>query len=332
VIVGGVDHCLLRDSGPGDYAAAEDAYHQLRVDLVAARQAEQPELLTLGLAAVRCLRGLAARSEAGEITSKYYRAVVECTQAFVDQYGDRVLSTITAQEITGWLYSQPWSQTTRSITLSRLRQIWAAAQVRFPSVTSIATERREEIPTPEQFAELLAALESPECRDLLRFIAATGCRPGEAYTLTAEMIDWSRGVAVRTGKTTRKTGHKRVIYLPPEWLHKLQQLAEIHPIGPLFRSPRGRVWTTNNVFRHIHTARAGRDWPWATPYALRHLFITEALRSHVPIAHVAALVGHVDTSMISRVYSHLTRHDADLHAALAQAGQPRAKPTKRKRT
>lgn len=324
VILGGVDHCLLRDASLEDQPIAEEAYHQLRVDLVAARKAgELPAVPTLGPVAVRWLGQLAIRRDKGEVTRVYYTTVVSKTHAFLDRFGAREVATITAEEINGWLYSQPWGPTTRADCLGHLKQIWHFAKMPWLDVAMPQRQRREQIPTKEQFAELVAAIKSPEAREVLAFVAAVGCRPGEAYGLEARHVEWSRGVAIMPGKTTKKTGHLRVLYMQGEWTQRLAVLAAAYPEGPLFRSPRGRPWTNANMWTHIKLAKHGKDWPWATAYGLRHLFATEALRANVPIAHVAALLGHTSTAMVSKHYSHLTRHDEDLHAALAQAMQGR---------
>ncbi len=39
---------------------------------------------------------------------------------------------------------------------------------------------------------------------------------------------------------------------------------------------------------------------------MRHSFATQALVNGVGIAHVAELLGHVDTSMVSQHYAHLS--------------------------
>jgi integrase len=168
----------------------------------------------------------------------------------------------------------------------------------------------------DQFRELLDALKHPEAREILQFLADVGCRPGEACRLEAKHIDWSRGVATLTGKTTKKTGSLRVLYFPVIWITRLKELSLLHPSGALFRAPQGRAWSKELLWHHIRQASQGKNWPWATAYSLRHLFITEGLRRGVPIAHLATLVGHVDTSQIMHTYSHLARHDLELHASL----------------
>ena len=52
---------------------------------------------------------------------------------------------------------------------------------------------------------------------------------------------------------------------------------------------------------------------------LRHSFITRALKNHVAGITVAVLVGHSDTQMISRVYSHLEKDPDFLRGQLQQA-------------
>ena len=55
------------------------------------------------------------------------------------------------------------------------------------------------------------------------------------------------------------------------------------------------------------------EWDYGTKYslyAMRHAFCTEALENGLDAVTVSVLMGHRDTTMISRTYSHLTqRHD-----------------------
>jgi integrase len=126
----------------------------------------------------------------------------------------------------------------------------------------------------------------------------------------------------------KKTNMLRVVYIPPEWMPRLRELADLHTEGELFRAPCGGPWTIGLLGYHVRKARRGKDWPWATVYGLRHLFATEALRRGVPVAHVSELLGHVDTKQVMKSYSHLARHDVELHASLAKV---QGKPKKRKR-
>jgi integrase len=54
-------------------------------------------------------------------------------------------------------------------------------------------------------------------------------------------------------------------------------------------------------------------------YAFRHAFCTEALENGVDAVTVSVLMGHRDTTMISRVYSHLTQRQEHLRDAANRA-------------
>jgi site-specific recombinase XerD len=52
---------------------------------------------------------------------------------------------------------------------------------------------------------------------------------------------------------------------------------------------------------------------------LRHTFCTVALERGVDSTTLAILMGHQDSTMVARVYSHLTGNKKHLKAALQQA-------------
>src|SRR5207253_2570501 len=99
------------------------------------------------------------------------------------------------------------------------------------------------------------------------------------------------------GKTSRRTGRKRVIHLQPEALEICRQLAAEHPDGPIFRNEDGAPWTKDAINCQIRRLRKraglGRD---VFAYAFRHLFVTDALERSVPVATVAELAGHLGTA------------------------------------
>jgi site-specific recombinase XerD len=54
-------------------------------------------------------------------------------------------------------------------------------------------------------------------------------------------------------------------------------------------------------------------------YTMRHSFATQALVNGVGIAHVAELMGHVDTSMVSQHYAHLAGNVQHMREAAKKA-------------
>jgi site-specific recombinase XerD len=58
-------------------------------------------------------------------------------------------------------------------------------------------------------------------------------------------------------------------------------------------------------------------------YAYRHTFATDALLAGNDLATVAAMLGHKDVSMVSKVYGHLDQNQKHMHAAVAKTAARR---------
>ncbi len=102
-----------------------------------------------------------------------------------------------------------------------------------------------------------------------------------------------------------------------------RRLMEKYPEGPLFRGPRSkRGFTRNGVRCRFRNLRAKLPHlAGVISYTMRHSFATQALVNGVGIAHVAELMGHVDTSMVSQHYAHLAGNVQHMReAALKAAG------------
>jgi site-specific recombinase XerD len=105
-------------------------------------------------------------------------------------------------------------------------------------------------------------------------------------------------------------------------------LAE-NPTGLVFRNTKGTAWTRHTIAHRFERLRTKLNLgPGATAYSLRHLFITDALERGVPIATVAVLVGHTDTTMISRVYSKLDERNKHLREAMDMARPSESGPAR----
>lgn len=138
----------------------------------------------------------------------------------------------------------------------------------------------------------------------LRFLWETGCRPGEARTLTAETVDWAgRQVRLKAHKNAGK-GKSRVIVLSQPAVDVLLSRRAAHGSGPLFRNEWGRAFTMQAVNGRWRRLRLAGVVSAPTVYAVRHTYITRALEAGVPAAHVAAACG-TSIQMIERTYSHV---------------------------
>lgn len=95
-----------------------------------------------------------------------------------------------------------------------------------------------------------------------------------------------------------------------------------YPAGKLLRNTAGDPWkqyAVNCLFKRL-ARKVGRP---VCPYLIRHGFCQRALEAGVDHLTVAALMGHADGSMVTKVYSHMNRAEGHLREALGKAdGRP----------
>jgi integrase len=129
---------------------------------------------------------------------------------------------------------------------------------------------------------------------------------------------------VLPGKTTRKTGRLRTIYLTDHAKTIVDQLASKNPAGPIFRNARGVPWTRNALalaMRRVRT-RLGMGSE-CTAESFRHEWVTDAKLEH-PNSVVAELAGHSSTAMVDKHYGHLNERRDNLSRAAAMVRGPGA--------
>lgn len=179
------------------------------------------------------------------------------------------------------------------------------------------------LPSPNSRHRIIKASEHKKlCRSanrptkmLLRLLWETGARPGELSKLKWDMLSPDFGMAVlKEHKTSRRTKKPRVIYFSSRAVLILKILKKRSTSSHILVSNRGIPWTDQAIVKAMKrlSESTGLD---IVAYDYRHTWITRALRSNVPVATVAQLSGHVDVSMISRVYGHLDQHSDYLSEA-----------------
>ncbi|HKB04963.1 MAG TPA: site-specific integrase [Gemmataceae bacterium] len=258
-----------------------------------------------------------------------YQTYRHFLQKFCDAHGRLTAADVRPIHVTRWLDNHPsWKGGRRHAVMAVKRAYaWADVQgVLSPNpVKHIRPDprgRRTRVLTKDEQAQILAAVKDQPFRDFVLALTETGCRPSEVARVTAAHFKADLGVWVLDEhKTSRITGRPRVVFLTPEMADLSRRLAEEFPEGPLFRGPRGKRPFTRNGIR-CRFRRLRKTLPHLAhfvAYNYRHSYASRALVNQVPVAEVAALLGHVDTGMVSRVYGHLADQFGHLRVAARKA-------------
>lgn len=185
-------------------------------------------------------------------------------------------------------------------------------------------------PTSEQTQRLLQAVMDHRMFPLWAFLAATGCRRGEALALRWEDVDWgARTVTLR--RTQSLWASKRRTEDPkqgPEGARPLEVSDDLMAIlklqqdrqalerlaagdrwqehGWVFTTRNGTWFSGGHVWEAFKRALRKADLPGTMrPHDLRHALATHWLRQGVGVDMVAGRLGHADPAMTLRVYAHV---------------------------
>ncbi len=177
--------------------------------------------------------------------------------------------------------------------------------------------------SPEEIHQILKAFrEHPKAHcyhDFAVVLIALGLRPSEAIGLRWSHVNWKqRTITImeslsRSGKGSgrarrgRKNAVATVIDMP-EYLHAMLQgrfTPEVKPDDLIFTSATGKTINDNNFSQRYWKPilnQAGVEH--RPPYNSRHTMASHALDQKLSQPEVAYLLGHRDTTMVSKVYGH----------------------------
>lgn len=286
------------------------------------------------------LAGVERKVELGERDRVTFEGYVKFLRSAGKAFGGMAASELRPLHVTRWTeadhprkqgkqsVSLPWGATTRNNAITAVKAAfrWAKRSGYIRDNPIVDMERptameRTAIPTPDQARIILEAVHDRAFLDLLTALAETGCRPGELSELTAKGVDLEAKTWTVRNKTRRKTKQPtRVVYLADPMVELSRRLIALHPEGPIFRNMRGRPWTRNAMACRFARLRKKLGMgPEATAYAFRHLYVTDGLERGIPIATMAALVGHSNTTTTARTYSKLPERTRHLHEAARKA-------------
>ncbi len=261
-------------------------------------------------------------------------------QDFCDQYGKVVVTDIKPFHVNRWLdLHKGWGYGSRRCAIISVKRAfnWAFGEgvLRENPLRALKKppqRNRERTLTPNERAQIFAAIRDRAFRDFVFALQETGCRPSEVARVTAENVDLERGLWVfPEHKTKKRTGRARVVYLTPAMVALSKRLVEEHPSGPLFRGPRnGEAFTRNGI--RCRFRRLRKKLPHlkgVISYTFRHSFATDALEKGVGVVQVAELLGHTSTDMVVRHYQHLRERREHLRQAAAKATEGLGAPPSR---
>jgi integrase len=168
-----------------------------------------------------------------------------------------------------------------------------------------AATRREQVVTEADWIAIRDHYEQDDpFRRLLTFAWSTGCRPQEVRCIEARHVDLPRHRIVFPAKEAKGKKRPRIIYMTPEAERIIRDLMKERPKGMLFRNAHGKPWTCYAVSCRFGRLKKHVGVKWAA-YSFRHGFATRKLEGGIDHITVAALMGHTDATMLSKVYSHV---------------------------
>lgn len=143
----------------------------------------------------------------------------------------------------------------------------------------------------------------PDFRNLVTGALMTGCRYGELTQFSREDFDSTAGtLRIRSSKS----GKPRYVALTDEG----RQFFSIQTVGlptgaPLLRRADGRSWASSDQQRPLQAACTAARIEPITFHGLRHTYASRLAMNGVPLAVIAAQLGHADTRMVEKHYGHL---------------------------
>ncbi|HEY1599551.1 MAG TPA: tyrosine-type recombinase/integrase [Pirellulales bacterium] len=253
-------------------------------------------------------------------------------EKFVDDRGRKLVRDCKPYDLTSWIdaHSTWHSDATKSYAVRTVKRAfnWAVEQGLIPHnpfdrVRQRSGGRRRPM-TEVEFKSLLKTIgRRSRIGELLRFVALTGCRSGEARLLRWREVDLHSSVACLSKHKTARTLREpkpRVIRLVADAVKLLNQIRRRNDHADfVFVSSLKRPWRRCSIQQAIRRARRAANLPEdVVLYGLRHRFGTESIKHGNDLKTTAELMGHSTTRMTEH-YVHFAGEDAHLDAATRRA-------------
>ncbi len=242
---------------------------------------------------------------------------------------DTDVRKVSQHDCEDWLckYQRHYSPSVINNSIGTLRAVFdeaIAVGARFNNPAAALTrvkvrQKRLELPSRDEFLRFVetirtaGARQSKDCANLVRFLAYSGLRIGEArYVTWADANFDRRQLHVRGDPiTATKNGETRYAPMIPELEQMLRELRKERSDEPTSATIM-RVFECQNSMTH---AAAKIGIKRITHHDLRHLFATICIESGVDIPTVSRWLGHKDGgALCMKTYGHL-RQDHSLAQA-----------------
>jgi integrase len=255
-------------------------------------------------------------------TRHYWRQIFVALLKSWSGLAERELRRLTKTDCTEWArnFRKVASSTRYNNTLAGLRHVFdvaieggiiygnPAAKLKRVKVR----DKPPALPSRAEFLQLVEAVEragawcSRDCADLLRGLAFTGCRKGEAAEIRWRDIDFAAGEIIVRGDPETGTKNWTVRRVP--MIPDARALFERMRSERLDESPNEKVFRVNEAQNAINSAVRKLGLQRITHHDLRHLFATTAIESGVDVPTVSKWLGHQDGgALLMKKYGHLRR-------------------------
>lgn len=319
--IDGVSHNLRTK----DRAAAWEAFYRLMGE--AGIQAEPDQTAKVPIS----VRELLERF--GDWAERHRKPM---TAAFYDQFIAGFLKHFTAAGATPapelrpyhvqqWIDSRArWNSTTQNRAAAAVKRAysWGVEQGLIDAdpirpLRKAKPRRRLRILTDDEWAKLLAACPNGALRAFLELQRATGARPQELRA--AEIRHYDRaGKCLRFPADESKGGIARVIVLTEAADVLVRRSIGARDEGSILVNTDGYPWTRSGLRMGMRRLAESTGVKFDA-FTARHTYATDALTNGVDGLTVGVLMGHVDPSMVGRIYSHLDQKPDYLRGAAEKA-------------
>lgn len=159
---------------------------------------------------------------------------------------------------------------------------------------------------------------NPHYVPFVLFLFLTGCRTSEAIGIQWKRIDFERGEITiadaviiskvsreRIRKDSTKTGQITVLSMSEPLKNLLNSMPKGNTDDLLFKNQWGKE-INRTVFRRTwKRVLEAQGVEYRKPYTSRHTLASHAIDKGMTLQEVAYLLGHTDTTMVSKTYGHI---------------------------